>query len=80
MLQHPDFSKPFILDTTTGDSAIGAVLSQTFCDIEYVIAYICQQESFKGSGAVLRHEERVLCCGIFYQVFQALLGGETVLT
>ena len=39
MLQHPHFSKPFILDTDASESAIGAVLSQKIGDKEFVIAY-----------------------------------------
>lgn len=39
ILAHPDFSKPFILDTDASNQAIGAVLSQKFGDKERVIAY-----------------------------------------
>ena len=39
ILAHPDFSKPFILDTDASDHAIGAVLSQKVDDKERVVAY-----------------------------------------
>lgn len=38
-LAHPDFSKPFILDTDASDVAIGVVLSQVHNGMERVIAY-----------------------------------------
>ena len=39
ILAHPDFTKPFILDTDASDQAIGAVLSQKIEGKEHVIAY-----------------------------------------
>ena len=39
ILAHPDFTKPFILDTDASNHAIGAVLSQKIGDKERVIAY-----------------------------------------
>ncbi|CAG2249601.1 Retrovirus-related Pol polyprotein from transposon 17.6,Retrovirus-related Pol polyprotein from transposon 297 [Mytilus edulis] len=39
ILSHPDFSRPFILDTDASQSAIGAVLSQEIDGKETVIAY-----------------------------------------
>ena len=39
ILAHPDFTKPFILDTDASNLAIGAVLSQKFGNTEKVIAY-----------------------------------------
>lgn len=39
ILAHPDFRKPFILDTDASNHAIGAVLSQKIGDKEKVIAY-----------------------------------------
>ena len=39
ILVHPDFSKPFILDTDASDQAIGGVLSQNINGHERVIAY-----------------------------------------
>lgn len=39
ILAHPDFSKPFILDTDASNQAIGAVLSQKVGTNEKVIAY-----------------------------------------
>ena len=39
VLAHPDFSKPFILDTDASDLAIGSVLSQKIDGKERVVAY-----------------------------------------
>ena len=39
ILGHPDFTKPFILDTDARKDAIGAVLSQEIDGAEIVIAY-----------------------------------------
>ena len=39
ILAHPDFTKPFILDTDASNHAIGAVLSQKVENKENVIAY-----------------------------------------
>ena len=39
VLAHPDFSKPFIIDTDASDAAIGAVLSQKIDGQEHAIAY-----------------------------------------
>ncbi|MCG7876305.1 MAG: RNA-directed DNA polymerase, partial [Candidatus Thiodiazotropha endolucinida] len=39
VLAHPDFTKPFILDTDASDIAIGGVLSQKIDGQERVIAY-----------------------------------------
>jgi hypothetical protein len=39
ILGHPDFTKPFILDTDASKDAIGAVLSQEIDGAEIVIAY-----------------------------------------
>lgn len=39
IITHPDFTKPFILDTDASGTAIGAVLSQMQDDNERVIAY-----------------------------------------
>lgn len=39
MLSHPDFSKPFVLDTDASDVAIGAILSQVHGGEERVISY-----------------------------------------
>ncbi|MCG8033694.1 MAG: DDE-type integrase/transposase/recombinase, partial [Candidatus Thiodiazotropha taylori] len=39
VLAHPDFSKPFIIDTDASDEAIGAVLSQKIGSTEEVVAY-----------------------------------------
>ncbi len=39
ILAHPDFTKPFILDTDASNLAIGAVLSQKVGEKERVIAY-----------------------------------------
>ena len=40
ILAHPDFTKPFILDTDASNHAIGAVLSQKTGNEERVIAYV----------------------------------------
>lgn len=39
ILAHPDFSKPFILDTDAKNQAILAVLSQKIGDLERIISY-----------------------------------------
>ena len=39
VLTHPDFTEPFILDTDACDQGIGAVLCQSHCGVEQVIAY-----------------------------------------
>jgi len=39
ILTLPDWSKPFILDTDTSDTGIGAVLSQIHDNKEHVVAY-----------------------------------------
>jgi len=40
ILAHPDYSLPFILDTDTSATSLGAVLSQVHSDgKEYIIAY-----------------------------------------
>ena len=39
VLPYPDFSKPFILDTDTSDTSIGAVLSQIHDGKERVVCY-----------------------------------------
>ena len=39
ILGHPDFTKPFILDTGASKDAIGAVLSQEIDGAEIVVAY-----------------------------------------
>ena len=39
VLAHPDFSKPFIIDTDVSDTAIGAVLHQNIDGQEHAMAY-----------------------------------------
>ena len=66
ILAHPDFTKPFILDTDASNRAIGAVLSQNTGNEERVIIY---------ASRTLSKSERKYCVTspcILCKVFSAL--------
>jgi hypothetical protein len=65
ILGHPDFAKPFILDTDASKNAIGAVLSQEIDGAETVIAY--------GSRTLTKTERKYCVTGQSF-TFCILLG------
>uniref|UniRef100_A0A1X7SKG9 Reverse transcriptase RNase H-like domain-containing protein n=1 Tax=Amphimedon queenslandica TaxID=400682 RepID=A0A1X7SKG9_AMPQE len=67
---HPDFSKPFTLDTDASNEAIVAVLSQNHNGKEHIVAYVSKS---------LTHRELLAIFTFTGHFCQYLLGREFVL-
>ena len=62
IIAHPDFSKPFIIDTDTSNKAIGGVLLQVIDGREQVIAYASRTLSKQKVGTVSHGRNFLLLC------------------
>ena len=75
ILAHPDFTKPFILDTDASNHAIGAVLSQKVGDREKVIAYASRTLS-KSERKYCVTRKELLALVYFVKYFRHYLYGQ----
>ena len=75
ILAHPDFTKPFILDTDASNHAIGAVLSQKVGNKENVIAYASRTLS-KSERKYSVTRKELLALVYFVKYFRHYLYGQ----
>ena len=75
ILAHPDFTKPFILDTDASNHAIGAVLSQKVGNREKVIAYASRTLS-KSERKYCVTRKELLALVYFVKYFRHYLYGQ----
>jgi transposase InsO family protein len=67
VLRHPDFTKPFVLQTDASGHGLGAVLTQHFDDGEHPIAYASRTlEDRETRHAIIEKEALAIAWGINY--------------
>jgi transposase InsO family protein len=67
VLRHPDFTKPFVLQTDASGHGLGAVLTQIFDDGEHPIAYASRMlEDRETRHAIIEKEALAIAWGINY--------------
>ena len=72
VLAHPDFSKPFIIDTVASDAAIGAVLFQNIDGQEHAIAYYASRTLSKAEKQYCITGKEMLALVHFVKYFRKL--------
>ena len=79
VLDHPDFTKPFILDTDASGTAVGAVLSQVQDDREKIVAFASRSLTKAERKYCVTTRKELLAVVHFTKYFKHYLSGKQFL-
>ena len=79
VLDHPDFTKPFILDTDASGTAVGAVLSQVQDDREKIVAFASRSLTKAERKYCVATRKELLAVVHFTKYFKHYLSGKQFL-